>query len=470
VDPVSGSDSNSGLSSGSAIRSLARLEKLIASDTRVLFKRGTKTTFDHSLSVPYQNVFIGAYGSGADPVLYRVKGVGGSTISTYDQSRNVVISGLTFDSPYVAKGNSAPMISVDGINPRGVNITVEGCTFLNLDNAVAAEGNPRGLLVQDNSAPLATGLRMYFVWSQGSDQVFLGNDVANSTRQHVIRSSGTTRMLVAGNDLTNLDRSGVDDPDYSKGVVEIHKGSFAYVAGNEIHDGALRAGPRGGGQEDRNTSTDWVVFENNLVVEHDIAVYPGTHHLMIRNNIVRSDTSAAVTVQPADSEGRVVTDIQILNNTGVNTTDRGRFLLVTGDLKSAAITLVNNMFVDPNHVAGKGGAPVYVTDTDLSAFKEISHNVWPVPVRFDKYAEGGLNYVWPYWSDSRGYQTYAEWDKWAVVSDERNDNSALDGDLRPRKGTVAATAGEVIKGVYTDFFGRTRPAGSTWSAGAVQTA
>jgi PKD repeat protein len=468
VDPVGGSDSNNGLSSGSAIRSLSRLEKLVGSNTRVLFKRGTKTTFDHSLSVPYQNVLIGSYGSGADPVLYRVRGLSGSTISTYDQSRNVVISGLVFDSPYVARGSSAPMISVDGVNPRGVNITVEGCTFLNLDNAVAAEGNPRGLLVQDNRAPLATGLRMYFVWSQGSDQVFLGNDVANSTRQHVIRSSGTTRMLVARNDLTNLDRSGVDTPDYSKGVVEIHKGSFAYVSGNEIHAGALRAGPRGGGQEDRSTSTDWVVFENNLVVEHDIAVYPGTHHLMIRNNIVRSDTSAAVTVQPADSEGRIVTDIQILNNTGVNTTDRGRFLLVTGDLKTAAITLVNNMFVDPNHVAGKGGAPVYVSDTDLSAFKEISHNVWPVPVRFDKYAEGGLNYVWPYWSDSRGYQTYAEWDKWGVVSDERYDNSSLDGDLRPRKGTVAATAGEAIKGVYTDFFGRTR-SGSTWSAGAVQT-
>jgi hypothetical protein len=335
---------------------------------------------------------------------------------------------------------------------------------------VAAEGDPRGLLVLDNKAPLATGLRMYFVWSEGSDQVFLGNQVANSTRQHVIRSSGTTRMLVAGNDLTNLDRSAVDGADASKGVVEIHRGSFAYVAGNKIHDGALRAGPRGGGVEDDNTSTDWVVFENNLVTEHDIAIYPGTHHLMVRNNIIRSNTSAAVTVQPKDSEGRVVSDIQILNNTGVSTTDRGRFLLVTGDLKSAAITLKNNMFVNPTHVAGKGGAPVYVTDTDLSAFKEISHNVWPVPIRFDKYSQGGVNYVWPYWSDERGYQTYAEWDRWAQVSDERFNNSALDSDLRPRAGTVAASAGEATKGVYTDFFGRTRPSGSTWSAGAVQTA
>ena len=470
VDSVSGSDSNSGSSSSSAVKSIRRVEALADDNTRILFKRGQKFTFDHSLALPYSNVYVGAYGSGAAPVLWRVKGQSGSTISTYAQSRQVVISGLTFDSPYAARGGSAPQISVDGVNPRGTNITVEGCTFLNLDNAVCAEGDPKGLLVLDNKAPLATGLRMYFIWSEGSDQVFLGNAVANSTRQHVIRSSGTTRMLVAHNDLTNLDRSRVDSGDEDKGVVEVHKGSFAYVSGNGIHHGALRAGPRGGGQESDSTSTSWVVFENNLVTDHDIAVYPGTHHLMVRNNIIRNDTAADITVQPTDSDGRVVSDIQILNNTGVSTIERGRFLLVTGDLRTAAITLKNNMWVAPDHVAGKGGAPVYVADTDLSAFKEISNNVWPVPERFDAYGQGGIHYVWPYWSDARGYQTYAEWDKWAVVSDEKYDNSSLDSDLRPRRGTVASTAGEKVKGVFTDFFGRTRPSSGSWSAGAVQTA
>lgn len=470
VDSVAGKDTNSGASSSSPVRSVGRVQSLLGNNTRVLFKRGQRFTFERSLAVPYQNVYLGGYGSGANPVLYRVKGQSGSTISTYDKSRQVVISGLTFDSPYKPKGNSAPMISVDGVNPRGTNITVEGSTFLNLDNAICAENSPRGLLVLDNKAPLATGLRMYFVWSQGSDQVFLGNQVANSTRQHVIRSSGTTRMLVAFNDLTNLDRSKVDRGDRSKGVVEIHKGSFAYVSGNEIHDGALRAGPRGGDQEDEDTKTEWVVFENNLVTEHDIAIYPGTYNLMVRNNIIRTNTSAAITVQPVDSQGRVVSNVQLLNNTGVSTVERGKFLLVTGNLKTPAITLKNNLWVAPNHVAGKGGAPVYVADNDLSAFKEISNNVWPVPERFDAYGQGGLHYVWPYWSDARGYQTYAEWDKWAVVSDERYENGALDGDLRPRRGTTASTAGEVLKGVFTDFFGRTRRGSGSWSAGAVEVA
>jgi len=472
VDSVAGKDTNSGLSSSTPVRTLSRLEKLVGSNTRILFKRGQSYSFDHSLSLPYQNVFVGSYGSGADPVLWRVKGQSGSTISTYDNSKQVVISGLTFDSPYRPGGNSAPMISVDGVNPRGTDITVEGCTFLNLDNAVVAENSPRGLLVLDNKAPLATGLRMYFVWSQGSDQVFLGNQVANSTRQHVIRSSGTVRMLVAHNDLTNLDRSNVDSGDASKGVVEVHKGAFAYVADNELHDGALRAGPRGGGQEDSDTSTDWVVFENNLLTDHDIAIYPGTHHLMVRNNVVRTNSSAAITVQPTDSEGRTVTDIQLLNNTGVTTAQTGKFLLVTGDLKTPQITLMNNMWVAPNIIAStRGTAPVYVADTDLSAFKRISNNVWPAPAKFDAYGQGGIHYVWPYWSDARGYQTAAEWDRFGVVSGESYNNSPLDGDLRPRSGTVASDAGVAVKGVFTDMFGRSRPgSGGSWSAGALQTA
>ena len=95
--------------------------------------------------------------------------------------------------------------------------------------------------------------------------------------------------------------------------------------------------------------------------------------------------------------------------------------------------------------------------------------VFEGPAKFDAYGQGGIHYVWPYWSDARGYQTEAEWDRFAVVSDESYDNSSLDGDLRPRGGTVASDAAAVVKGVFTDFFGRTRPTGGGWSAGAVQT-
>jgi len=59
----------------------------------------------------------------------------------------------------------------DGIFQGGTNITIRNCTFLNLDVGVDENRYPDGVLVQDCSAPLVTGLRGCFIWAQGEDQV-----------------------------------------------------------------------------------------------------------------------------------------------------------------------------------------------------------------------------------------------------------------------------------------------------------
>src|SRR5439155_198547 len=82
------------------------------------------------------------------------------------KSNQVMIQDLAFDTPFLPKGNEADKIGITAIYPRGVNITIRGCEFLNLDDAVNANSDPRGLLVQDNTAPLPTGLRNYFIWSE----------------------------------------------------------------------------------------------------------------------------------------------------------------------------------------------------------------------------------------------------------------------------------------------------------------
>jgi len=470
VDSSAGRDSNSGLSSSAPIKSVARLEGLLDSNTRVLFKRGLRYSFDRSVSVNFHNVLIGAYGSGGNPLIWRVAGRGTSCFSMYDKSNQVVVQDLTFDSPYAVSGSKAPDIPASGIMPRGVNIAVRRCEFRNLQNAVDSSGDPRGLLVLDNRAPLKTGLRAYFVWSEGSDHVYLGNSAANSTREHIVRSSGTARMLVAYNNFTNLDRSDVDASDYDKGVVEVHKGSYAYVANNDLYDGALRAGPRGNGWEPPETATNWVVFENNRVHEHDIIVYPGTHHFMARNNVVRTDSSAAFVIIPTDNYGRKVTDVWILNNTAYTSRDEGKFFhLVTAGSRNGAITVKNNMWVAPRFIAGNGqNAPIYVHGPDLSAFREISNNVWPEPASYERWGQGGINYVHREWEAQAGYMTQTEWDRFANVWDEEYDNSSVDSQLRPRSGTVAARAGERVKGVFTDMYGRERPDDGPWTAGALQ--
>ena len=470
VDAVAGSDANNGLSERTPVKTANRARELLKSNMRLMFKRGQRHTINKSITLPFHNVLVGAYGSGDRPLLWRVDGEGTSTISTFDKSNQVVIQDLEFDSPHALRGNIANRVYADGIYARGVNITIRGCEFGNLDDAINANGDPRGMLVQNNTAPLATGLRAYFVWSEGSDQVFLGNLSANSTREHNLRSSGTQRMLIAFNKFTNLDRSGVDKLDYSKGTVEVHKGAFAYVANNELHDGALRAGPRGNTYESPANKTEWTVFEANRLYEHDLTIKVGTHHFMARNNIIHSNSSQAMTIDVSDKWGRTVSDIHIVNNTAVTTLDKGRFILlpVSGGNK-AAITLKNNMWVTKNYHAGaNGSAPVFVYGRNLDMFKEISNNVWPKAAAFHKYGQGGIHYVWTTSSDSRGYLDYREWDAYAQVHDEKYDNSSLDSSLRPRAGTVAATAGVAVNGVFTDFFGRKRPLSGKVSAGAVQ--
>ena len=473
VDAERGNDANNGATEKTAVRTVERVSKLVGSHTRILFKRDQRHVFDFSLSLPFQDVYVGAYGSGDRPLLWRVKGVGVSTISMYNNSNQVTVENLVFDSPGAVRGNAAPNIGADGIYPRGVNITVRGCEFLNLDDAINANGDPRGLLVQDNTAPLATGLRNYFVWSEGSDQVFLGNTSANSTREHNLRSSGTERMLIAFNKFTNLDRSKVDAPDYSKGTVEVHRGKFAYVWRNELHDGALRAGPRGSTWETPDKKTEWVVFDANELYQHDLTVKVGTHHFMARNNIIRTDTSAAISVQTSDKDGRSVSDIHFVNNTGITKLTYGRFINVgqSNGRSAGAITLKNNLWIVPKYVAAaNASAPVYVEGTNLNVFREISNNVWPKPVSYHKYGQGGIHYIWPKWSASAGFKDVKEWDAYAQVWSEEYENTSVTSGLMPKLGTIAAKAGEATKGVWADFFGRTRSSKGAVTAGAVQTA
>jgi PKD repeat protein len=471
VDAAAGRDTNSGLSENAPVKSVSRIAQLAGSHTRILFKRGQRHTFDRTLNLPYQDVLVGAYGSGDRPVLWRLRGNGVSTLATYSNSNQVTFQDLVFDSPYAVTGDKAPNIGVDGIYPRGVNMTIRGCEFRNLDDAINSNGEPRGLLVQDNTAPLATGLRNYFVWSEGSDHVYLGNSAANSTREHNVRASGTTRMLVAFNNFTNLDRSRVDPADYSKGTVEVHKGSFAYVWHNELHDGALRSGPRGADYEPNTVKTEWVVFDSNELYEHDVTIKIGTHHLMARNNVVRTNTSAAFTVETTDDWGRTVSDITIVNNTGIMTDAVGKFLNLPGasSRSRGAITFKNNLWIAPNFAsATRGSAPVYVDGDNLDMFKEISNNVYPMPVKWGTYAPGGMHYVWEYWSDKRGYKDFGEWDAYSNVHDEMYERTTITNDLAPRRGSDAYDGGEAVKGVWGDINGNDRPRSGKVTVGAVQ--
>jgi hypothetical protein len=338
---------------------------------------------------------------------------------------------------------------------------------LNLDDAVNGEAGPDGMLVEDCTAPLATGIRGYFIWGQGADQVYLGNTIANSTREHVVRTVDAVRELIAYNNFTNLDRSSVDNQDNNKGTIEVHRGSYAYVAQNYLYDGELRAGPRGGSGDIAGSTTSWTVFEGNHVFNHEIQIYPSTVHLMIRNNVITNDNGAAINIV-AVSPGRSVDDIRILNNTGVDNGVGGQFLYVFAGAPAHSITVENNLWLAPNVIAGEHAtAGIYVGASNLNEFSTISHNVWQMPNLFVPYAGGGVMYIWPSWSDRRGYITPAVWNKLPGVSGDIFANTKVTANLTPVAGSLAATAGVPVAGVFDNLAGLLRPLKGKWSAGAM---
>jgi len=415
VDAVGGNDSNAG-SFSAPIKSYTRATQLAAtSNVKILFKRGQTWNTNYWLSVTGDNVHIGAYGSGANPVLRVVSG--NTAIQTFGGSERTLIENITFDSPYVPSGNTANKVGVNGIFAGGTNVAIRGCTFLNLDDGINANQQPNGLIVQDNDAPSATGIRGYMLWTEGNDIIALGNYSANSTREHNMRIKDGNRLLVAYNNFTNLSRESIDKQDIRKGTIEMQRGSWAYIYGNTVKDGPLRVGPRGEATEPSTTRTTWVVVDNNKVNNYQLNVYPGTQHLMIRRNTFNNNAQSGIGINPVDPQGRPLTDVHIIGNTAYNSATTGRFLRVEGGLASGTITLGQNKYIAPNMMVGSDNtAGVSVAANNLLGFRSVYNNTWPVPKDIIRYAEGGMMWVYPNFTGQVGYKDPQEWLSYPQVS------------------------------------------------------
>ena len=407
VDAVAGRDSNPG-TVGAPIKSFNRARQFATNNVKILFRRGQTWHTNGWLSVTGQNVHIGAYGAGANPVL-RIAG-GNTAIQTFGGSRHTVIENLTFDTVHRTRGHDADKIGLTGMYIGGSNVAVRNCTFLNLDDGVNANGQPRGFIFQDNDAPLTTGVRGYLAWLEGSDIVALGNRAVNSTREHNFRIKDGHRLLIAHNDLANISRRNVDGQDDTKGTIEMQRGSWAYIYGNSTRDGPVRVGPRGQGTEPRSTTTRMVVIENNRISNYQLNVMSGSHNISIRNNVFYANNRSAIAVNPQDGYGRTVSDIHIAGNTAYNSAATGRFLRVEGGLPGRTISLVRNRYVAGNLGIGLDNtAPVSVSASNLGGFRTIANNVWPVPRSIIKYAQGGVMWVNGGYNGQAGYKDPREW-------------------------------------------------------------
>jgi PKD repeat protein len=412
VDASTGSDRDSGATPDLAVRSAQRAFALAGDGTRVLFRRGQRHTVAAALSLADDNVLVGAYGTGALPVLYRLTGNGTTTIRVESNASDVTVQDVAFDSPEAAPANGpAPKVHASGVRVAGTNVTVRDVDFRNINTGVLVADSARGTLVMDNTASLPIGTRDYLVWGEGADQVYLGNSTPNSTREHNIRTVGVRRLLVARNDLANPGRPGVDDGDIQKGCVDVHRGIYSYVVDNVVRAGVIRVGPRGGDGESPSMKTEWAVVEGNRLAEASIQAYTGSHHVMIRNNLVHRYTSPSHggSIALLGTDGlRRSSDIHVLNNTVIEERTYGQFLKVQPGV--SGVTVRNNLFVaDRMRIGTNGAAAISAAYTDLRSFTEITGNVWPVAPWSAPWATGGMNYVAPEWGDPDGYRTASEW-------------------------------------------------------------
>lgn len=406
VDAVNGNDNNSGLSASQAVRTAGQAGRMLGDNTRLLFKRGQTFDVSSSINLGYQNVVVDAYGSGSGPVLrWATDGDNKVMMSAKSNSRDITIQNVTFDSKNLNGTSEWGMMQAIAAN--GQNIVVRGCTFLNVGYAINANGSPKGLIVMDNNAPLETGVRGYFTWFEGTDGVFVGNTVANVTREHVVRMTYYDRVLFSDNDFTNLDRRKQGDAsDYAKGSIVAQAGEHVYITNNKVSSGGIGIGPLGADNAPKKDRTNWAVVENNTAQGAEIAVLHGAEHVMIRGNYVQRNNTASIRIQGYDDTyQRGVGDVYVLNNLAVDYGDYGNFLKLEG--KADGITLKENTFYAPNLTAGDGDhAAVNVYDYDLDSFRSIDGNRWML--KASTLVTDSYLYVWKGWN-GKGLLTMDQW-------------------------------------------------------------
>lgn len=462
----SGSDSNSGTSSSNPIRSFARARSILGdnSNVEILFRRGDTFSHNSGFDVVGDNVVIGAYGSGSRPVLmYNGSRSYDGIVSQGSSAEHTTVKGLTFDTIYSSASNQQDMPV--GVKASGRNLTILDSVFYDVGFALQGSTSLTGALVQDNDAPSSSGLKGYFAWATGTDHVYLGNRAVNAG-EHVLRTGGESdggmqRLLVAYNNFSNPVESAI------KGTLTLHAGQYYYIANNNLSQGKVTFGPLGesDGLNRKSDRFRWGVFENNTV-NSEMIIEHGTERLMMRNNVLKNHGHFSLQIEGYNGTyGRGVKDITIANNTGVNNSSIGQFLNVGGDTEG--IRLVNNLYVAPSLATGSyGTASVFVKHGSLSGFSWIDGNVW-AKASANSYAEGGQNYVYDYWSSSRGYLDPSEWNSQGVVGTDHFADVSVSSSYAPSPTSVVDGAASHFAGVFTDRAGKIRGSGD-WTAGAVE--
>ena len=438
VSPT-GSDANSGTSPSSPIQSFAKAATMLANNRQILFQRGGTYSTTSDMYINHQNLIIGAYGSGNLPVIYFTSGAQYANMINFSgAAQDVIIENIKFDSPFAVDN-----LIVRGLAPHGTNITVRNCSFGKVSYAMnCGGGGVNGLLSQGN----VTGvIGAYYLWGEGPNHVHIGNVVGGSTNEHNIRFGGSSRILIAHNDLTNT----------AKSTIWCMLGDHAYIGNNVLREGRFLAGPNFalGSPTER---FPWLVFENNQIVNEGVILYSGAEHMMFRNNVITYHAGECFSIWGYIADmNRTVKNITIANNTALNSsTQYGKFIKL-GD-GADTIIAANNLYCAPGLNASWGSTNAFVAGSMLSTYG-FHHNLW------SNQASG--SYVH---SVAGAGKTAPQWAGYTQTGNE-NYRSFSGADMSSTyQPQFNADLGQAIPGVHNDMYGNARPLTGIVTVGAVE--
>lgn len=399
-----------GSSPANALAFATLLQEGLSNNTDYLFEDGQ--TYDCNQwiwVVGLSNVTLSTFSPGpgqtAAPV-FNGYGEGGSYLFQAAGAAfgNLTIDGIHFDNiappvsptapPPLAPAPYVVMRTSDSF-PGDYGLTIENCTFDNVDTVATLSQSATGVLVQGNKCDLVPN---YFVWDSATDVALLGNTALGSTMQNLVRGDegydqGFNRWLVYGNDLYNQEPHSKDDLDF-------RMGQYAYAADNAFHTDPA-SGVNSGlgfslgldikGNPETLGCTYGVVEGNVFDVGTKVEIHGGAHNISVRDNAIligqTPNMLGAIEIGRFASETSPDTNIQVLNNTLYCASGPDAALVqVDGPVNPTAdsadvesvpeITMENNLTVAPGLASGSGQQDVLVMAADTSSFLAVANNLW----------------------------------------------------------------------------------------------
>jgi PKD domain len=375
---ANGSDSNNGSSASQAIQSIARLNQLITSNTRVLFQDGATYSMKSGIDLAgLQHVYIGTYGSGAAPILMATGGNVGSLIGLSSSSEGIVVQGLTFDSTSTSDDGTAP----DACDVAGNGIAFISNTFYHLEDDFNLNQNPTNVLIQGNSSPSTADLYGYFSWTQGQNVAIIGNTVANSIDQALVRAdaTGTENINISYNNLTKTTPA---SQTYKNCITDMWvTNSTIYM--NTLTNGPMQTGPLDPGV-DGSTPTSAtcsnVIAESNVFNNSKLIISANTQGMEFANNVIHSPDTNAIWIAGSGEYSDVKwvsSNLNFDHNTVQSTDGDGSgFIVLFGGGSLGDISVTDNVYDAPNVGYGDyNNAFIYAGSMGVSMFTDVSGNV-----------------------------------------------------------------------------------------------